>query len=91
MKLSSESSREPEIAPRIVDGEIYVRLAKPPSKLRVVLMLGALALSVGGGIMAAVVELNSVPAGSGAFAQASTECPGMTPEQKQAAALAGNH
>ena len=85
MKLSTEASRQLEIqSPTDLDGEIYVRLAKGPSNWRVFLMLAALTLSAGGGVLAAVAQLNSVP-GSKKYVQGSTECPGMTPAQKAAA------
>jgi hypothetical protein len=47
MTLPTEASRKHEI-----DGEIYVRLTTPPSNWRMFLLLAALTLSVGGGVLA---------------------------------------
>lgn len=77
MTLPTEASRKHEI-----DGEIYVRLTTPPSNWRMFLLVAALTLSVGGGVLAAVAQLNSVP-GSKKYAQCATECPGMTRAEKR--------
>jgi hypothetical protein len=85
VKLSKETSRVSEIqSPADLDGEIYVRFAKKPANWRLFLLLAALTLSVGGGVLASVAQLTSVP-GSTKYAQSATECPGMTPTQKAAA------
>jgi len=85
MKLSNETSRDSELQkPTDLDGEIYVRLTTKPANWRLFLLLSALMLSVGGGVLAAVAQLNAVP-GSKKYAQCATECPGMTTAQKAAA------
>ena len=73
--------------PEEIDGEIYVRLGKKHVSWRAAVMLALFALTAGGLALGAYSEMASVT-NAGKYSKTTTQCPGMTPAQREAAQLA---
>ena len=70
-----------------IDGEIYVRLGKKSVGLRALALLAMFAITAGGLALGAYSQMSGITSG-GQYAKGTTQCPGMTPAQKAAAAAA---
>lgn len=76
-------------APQFLDGEIYVHLTGRRTGWRAAILLALFVVAAGAGVCSVYATLASVDS-SGKFTKATTQCPGMTKEQK-ATALAQKH
>ena len=87
MALKTESpANTPNRTPEEIDGEIYVRLGKKHLSWRAAMMLALFALTAGGLALSAYSEMASVT-NAGKYSKSTTQCPGMTPAQREAAQL----
>ena len=83
-----KTENPPEIkhrAPEDIDGEIYVRLGKKNVGLRALALLAMFAITAGGLAFGAYSQMTGITSG-GQYAKGTTQCPGMSPAQKAAAA-----
>ena len=86
MLLKTETPHEVEHrASEDIDGEIYVRLGRKSVGLRALVLLAMFAITAGGLALGAYSQMSGVTSG-GQYAKGTTQCPGMTPAQKAAAA-----
>ena len=68
-----------------IDGEIYVRLGKKNVGLRALVLMAMFAITAGGLALGAYSQMTGITSG-GQYAKGTTQCPGMSPAQKAAAA-----
>ncbi len=73
--------------PEDIDGEIYVRLGKKNLSWRALVLAAMFTITAGGLALGAYSQMAGITSG-GKYSKGTTQCPGMTPAQKAAAAAA---